>query len=692
MTLTHKDSVALCQVAYMDNLNVFAQDKNTLQEMAAIILADRESVIRKGGRLKYELRQWGDFSTAEHYALLEEIAKGKEGKYPNLSNLVFKAYENDSGKTDFVACAFADKDNLKNTYMSFRGSMGNQFGDSLAKTIVGKTSGSWMANYHRFLNGLPRHFDKVEAFVRAHKGDGQTFVTGLSKGAADAAAACARVDGVTGWGINGPGIAQTLTYDEQARLVKSGYTMFMNEHDLVCLVPWHIEKTVTVKHKDYFGHGRSISGPWAGHNSQTLAYDERGGFIPTQKSQEAEKIEAGLKEIYKENLANGNKLGLSVYGLEFVKSALKTTGEAFQLLDQGKKAELEAGERISAATGKTIIDTANKAFRLSDQATDFDNEVKTSEPIRKQIENIIRDWIKNGDGINQLNIEGAVDTGNKIYNQQQGFNQKQIKEQYSGLSKERAGDIWETLYAAWQPCKEGYTCREQETKRLKYDMPTKTYEQTWNWMLSKRLTPEEQNAYETRTELQKKRGYLEHYYVDFKARGEKKGYYRFYSKHLPEFMKSEGQKKHEMEREDLFCQHDELKGREEANRAACESREAKQRDPEFKKTVDRTYAEMMADKQARSEKIKVLEGEMGILRHRMTEINRLSKYLPESISNKEILIKGDPKDIDNVLSQSKEIKAQTAYAVLEKQIDYNFETGRPHEKQNDYQRNIQRSM
>ena len=74
----------------------------------------------------------------------------------------------------------------------------------------------------------------------------------------------------------------------------------------------------------------------------------------------------------------------------------------------------------------------------------------------------------------------------------------------------------------------------------------------------------------------------------------------------------------------------------------------------------------------------------------MTEISKLSKYLPDSISNREILIKGDPKDIDNVLSQSREIRAQTAYAILEKQPDYNFETGRPHEKE--YQRGIDRSM
>jgi hypothetical protein len=338
----------------MDNLNDFAEIKNTLQKMAAKILEDRDNFIRnrdKGGKLEYELHQWGDFTTAEHYALLEEIAKGKDGKYPNLSNLVFKAYENDSGKTDFVACAFAEKNNARNTYMSFRGSMGNQFGDGFAKAIVGKTSGSWIANYHRFLNGIPRHFDKVEAFVRAHKGEGETLVTGFSKGAADAAAACARVDGVTGWGINGPGIAQALTWKEQDRLVKSRFIMFMNEQDIVGLVPWHIEKTVTVKHKDYFEHGRSISGPWAGHNGQTLAYDEKGGFIPTEKTKEAELIEASLKEVYRENLVNGNKLGLTVYGLEFVKGALEKTGEAFQLLEQGKRAEYEAGEGISAAAG-----------------------------------------------------------------------------------------------------------------------------------------------------------------------------------------------------------------------------------------------------------------------------------------------------------------------------------------------------
>jgi hypothetical protein len=691
MNLTHRDSAALCQIAYMDNLDVFAWNKNNLQKMAAIILEDRDRVIREGGKPEYDLRQWGDFSTAEHYALLEEIAKGKDGKYSNLSNLVFKAYENDSGKTDFVACAFADKDNARNTYMSFRGSMGNQFGDNLAKAIVGKTSGSWMANYHRFLNGLPSHFDKVEAFVRAHKGEGQTFVTGLSKGAADAAAACARIEGVTGWGINGPGIAQALTYDEQARLVKSGYTMFMNEHDLVCLVPWHIEKTVTVKHKDYFGHGRSINGPWAGHNSQTLAYDERGGFIPTEKSKEAEKMEASLKEIYKENLANGNKLGLTVYGLEFVKSALKTTGEAFQLLEHGKKAEFEAGERISAATGKTIIDTANKAFSLPDQATDFDNEVKSSEPIRKQIENILKKAIEMGGSINDANAERAVDEIYNIYNQQQGVRQGNKQEpDYKSVS---AAEINKTLYATWQPCKEWYLEREKERDELKCK-PTRTDEEMRSRALNQHLTTGERDAEKTRKELHEKREDLENYYSDFKARGQKEGHYRFYSKHLPEFMKSKGQKAHEWEKAGLFQRHDELTEKEESNRTDCERREAKLNDPEFMKKVEQSCREMKAEKQDRYDRIKLLEGEMKMVKSRMEEINRLAKFLPKSIGDKEVAIKGDPKDINNLLSQSKEIKSQTAFAVLEKQPDYNFETGRPHEKeyQQQIQRGIERSM
>jgi|WetSurMetagenome_2_1015567.scaffolds.fasta_scaffold00033_70 hypothetical protein len=691
MTLTHRDSAALCQIAYMDNLRYFALKNNTLQKMAAKILEDRDRVIRKGGKPEYDLGQWGDFSTAEHYALLEEIAKGEKGDYRNLSNLVFKAYENDSGKTDFVACAFGDKINVQNTYMSFRGSMGNQFGDSLAKEILGKASGSWIANYHRFLNGLPRHFDKVEAFVRAHKGEGQTFVTGLSKGAADAAAACARIEGVTGWGINGPGIAQTLTYDEQARLVKSRYTMFMNEHDLVCLVPWHIEKTVTVKHKDYFGHGRSISGPRAGHNSQTLAYDERGGFIPTGKSKEAEKIEASLKEIYKENLVNGNKLGLTVYGLEFVKSALETTEKAFQLLEEGKKAEFEAGERISAATGEAIIDTANKAFSLPDQATDFDNEVKAGDPIRKQIENVIKKAIEMGGSINDANTEGAVDGIYNIYNQQQGFRQGNKQEpDYKSVS---AAEINKTLYATWQPCKEWYLDREKERDELKRK-PTRTDEEMRSWALNQHLTTGERDAEETRNDLHEKREDLEKYYSDFKAKGQKEGYYRFYSKHLPEFMKSKGQKAHELEKTSLFQRHDELKEKEESNMAACERREAKLNDPEFMKKVEQSYRELKTEKQDRYDRIKLLEGEMKMVKSRMAEINRLAKYLPESIGDKEVAIKGAPKDINNLLSQSKEIKSQTAFAVLEKQPDYNFETGRPHEKeyQQQIQRDIERSM
>jgi hypothetical protein len=265
----------------------------------------------------------------------------------------------------------------------------------------------------------------------------------------------------------------------------------------------------------------------------------------------------------------------------------------------------------------------------------------------------------------------------------------QGNDQIAGYRNIPVNEIFGTLYETWQPCKEGYIDREQEKKKLIYDMPTKTYEQTRDWLLNQQLTPDERNAYETRKELQKKRDYLENYYLDFKARGQKNGYYRFYSQHLPEFMKSEGQKKHEGERAELFQRHDELKEREEANLAACERREAKKNDPEFKKTVDHTYAEMTTDKTARSERIKVLDGEMVILKKRMTEMGKLSKYLPECIAEKELMLRGDPKDIDNVLSQSRDIRAQTAHAVLEKQPDYNFETGRPHEQEYQRQRGME---
>jgi hypothetical protein len=266
----------------------------------------------------------------------------------------------------------------------------------------------------------------------------------------------------------------------------------------------------------------------------------------------------------------------------------------------------------------------------------------------------------------------------------------QFNEQGGEYTNVKAKDIFETLYATWQPCKDGYTSRKQEREQLERDMPNRTYEETKNWLLNQRLTPEERNAYETSRELQKERENLENYYLDFKARGIKEGYYGLCRQHLPEFLKSKRQKEHEKEKADLFRRHDELKGREDVNLAACENHEAKLNDPEFKKTVDRAYAEITMDKRISGERLKVLDGELGILKQRLVEMSKLSKYLPQSISDKKLLIRGDPKDIDNVLSQSKEIRAQTAYAVLEKQPDYNFETGRPHEKE--YQQQMQRGM
>jgi hypothetical protein len=408
-----------------------------------------------------------------------------------------------------------------------------------------------------------------------------------------------------------------------------------------------------------------------------------------RKAANEELAKEAVREM-KDTIVNRAKVSVESTALD-INQTLDTLKPTRQAVEEADKLEVEAYQPIGKKINEAIVDKAQKASGMTDQGADFDNEVKAGDPIRKQIENVIKKAIEMGGSINDANAERAVDEIYNIYNQQQGFRQGNKQEpDYKSVS---TAEINKTLYATWHPCKEWYLDREKERDELKCK-PTRTDEEMRSRALNQHLTTGERDAEKTGKELYEQRNNLENYYSDFKARGQKEGYYRFYSKHLPEFMKSKGQKAHEWEKAGLFQRHDELKEKEDSNRADCERREAKLNDPEFMKKVEQSYMEMKAEKQDRNDRIKLLEGEMKMVKSRMEEINRLAKYLPKSIGDKEVAIKGDPKDINNLLSQSKEIKSQTAFAVLEKQPDYNFETGRPHEKeyQQQMQRGIERSM
>jgi hypothetical protein len=117
--ITDKEAAVLQQIAYMDDLGDLTGED--LQKIAADLLNKKETAVRRGERIR-TFGHWGDFTTEEHYAMLQDI---RDGKYPGVSRLVFKAYVCDSGRTDFAACAFHDKRDPEKTVFSFRGSRGN---------------------------------------------------------------------------------------------------------------------------------------------------------------------------------------------------------------------------------------------------------------------------------------------------------------------------------------------------------------------------------------------------------------------------------------------------------------------------------------------------------------------------------------------------------------------------------------
>lgn len=119
LAFTEQEVAVLQQMAYMDDMGDLTGRE--LRDIASDLLQQREGALRRGGRIR-TFGHWGDFTTEEHYAMLQAI---EDGKYPGISNLVFKSYLNDSGKTGFVACAFQDKKDPQKTVFSFRGSRGN---------------------------------------------------------------------------------------------------------------------------------------------------------------------------------------------------------------------------------------------------------------------------------------------------------------------------------------------------------------------------------------------------------------------------------------------------------------------------------------------------------------------------------------------------------------------------------------
>lgn len=221
--LTPQEAAILSQMAYMDikdeNIKKYEDEGFTLKDVAKDLLDKRDNAIKEG-KEPPSFSGWGGTTDKEQYDMLQAIS---DGKYKDLSNLKIKDYQNNEGENGFVAYAFTDGNG--NVICAFRGTMGTRVGqDSTSEQIKGFTNSSWTNNYDLGLNDASLQFASTKAFVeRNMEPGGETFVTGHSQGAGNAAYACAVIPGVTGFAFDGPGIGQALTPTQREQLVNSGF-------------------------------------------------------------------------------------------------------------------------------------------------------------------------------------------------------------------------------------------------------------------------------------------------------------------------------------------------------------------------------------------------------------------------------------------------------------------------------------
>lgn len=169
---------------------------------------------------------------------------------PKLSNLIFTNYENKntSGNFDgFIAYSF--KDSEGNAHFAFRGSESD--------TPEGQHDGflgvDWTDNYTMGIEGKSRQFQDVESFVAANSvGSEKIYVTGHSKGGANALYACSQFPNATGIAFDAPGIDEAISGEARERLKESGMINFVASDDKVGALLFHSENRVFCKMNEVY--------------------------------------------------------------------------------------------------------------------------------------------------------------------------------------------------------------------------------------------------------------------------------------------------------------------------------------------------------------------------------------------------------------------------------------------------------
>jgi hypothetical protein len=401
---TDEEKISLNKFGYMniDNRESLLADfkDHSLRYIAKKLLERRDEALREGKTIP-SFGQWGGITDKEQYEMLEKIVKGD---YKNISGLRLKDfYHNPS--TEFYAYAFYENQKPENTISIPRGTMGTQtHNNSLLQLADGFTNMYWRDNAYMGLLGVSVHFSEAREFVERNRGTGQTLCTGFSAGAAYCAYVAATSEGISGTGYNGPGIGYCLTEEQRNHLKQSEFMSKTCASDAVGALFFHPERheytqCQPVVDRDRNGdpiyengvlkHKEGLS---AGHYIQAIATDPKTGMTEeVAQTEQAKKIEKVSQQVYLENRARGNPLGLLLDGLTvgkgIVAPAIRTMGavELSQIESGGNK---EANEELAKDSAGELKDTIANRAKISMESTvlDINQTLDALKPGRTAVE------------------------------------------------------------------------------------------------------------------------------------------------------------------------------------------------------------------------------------------------------------------------------------------------------------------
>lgn len=287
----------------------------------------------------------GGYTHKEFLEILDQIEKD-----PILKDLRIMDYLNDNKQskedlefTGFVGLALKDLEG--NSIIASRGSEGaNQ--QEMEGAISPYVSQDWIDNY-RFAGRGSEQFPLMIDFVKRNRSDnGQpTFVTGHSKGAANALYAAGVLNNVTGAVYDGPGITQLLTPDQIRRLRASGIKNYVAEGDVVGALLFHEEEVVYVKTSSFvekdgkqkYIHCYGSNSPedkgfdltlgpnnpkdcFHFHQLQAIVFDENDNVIKTQQGLWSYAASIATQKVYCKNLKVFDLAGHGIDQYEMIKN------------------------------------------------------------------------------------------------------------------------------------------------------------------------------------------------------------------------------------------------------------------------------------------------------------------------------------------------------------------------------------